>query len=120
MISRFTLLCVCFCSACVEVAGVGAAMDEREMTTGVIPLRHASLPGHVKLPRRYEKAAMGTNGIPTRVRKISIQPGHSVLGDSLSDRMSDLMAAMMWVKQELVRVLGNQDVFRCGGGGDVW
>ena len=78
-------------------------MDEREMTTGVIPLRHASLPGHVKLPRRYEKAAMGTNGIPTRVRKISIQPGHSPLGDSLSDRMSDLMAAVMWVKQELVR-----------------
>ncbi|KAK7100110.1 uncharacterized protein [Littorina saxatilis] len=77
-------------------------MDEREMKTGVIPLRHSSLPGHVKLPRRYEKAAMGTNGIPTRVRKISIQPGSSALGDSLSDRLDDLMSAMMWVKQELI------------------
>ena len=31
---------------------VGGAMTEKEMTSGVIPLRHASLPGHVKLPRR--------------------------------------------------------------------
>ncbi|KAL8558574.1 hypothetical protein ACOMHN_032507 [Nucella lapillus] len=75
---------------------------EHEMTSGVIPLRHASLPGHVKLPRRYEKAAMGSSGIPVRLRKISIQPGHSVLGDSLSDRLTDLTAAILWIKQELI------------------
>ncbi|KAL8558575.1 hypothetical protein ACOMHN_032508 [Nucella lapillus] len=77
-------------------------MDQHEMTSGVIPLRHASLPGHVKLPRRYEKAAMGSSGIPVRLRKISIQPGYSVLGDSLSDRLTDLTAAILWIKQELI------------------
>ncbi|XP_076463115.1 uncharacterized protein LOC143295347 isoform X2 [Babylonia areolata] len=77
-------------------------MDGREMTSGVIPLRHCSLPGHIKLPRRYEKAAMGTSGIPARMRKISIQPGQSALGGSLSDRLDDLMTAFMWVKQELI------------------
>lgn len=79
-------------------------MDERDMTTGVIPVRHASLPGHVKLPRRYEKAAMGTNGIPARVRKISIQQGQNSLRESLSERMEDLMGAIMWVKQELIEL----------------
>ncbi|PVD23957.1 hypothetical protein C0Q70_17233 [Pomacea canaliculata] len=77
-------------------------MDEREMLNGVIPVRHASLPGHVKLPRRYEKAAMGTSGIPARMRKISIQPGHTPLRDSLSDRLTDLMTAILWIKQELI------------------
>lgn len=77
-------------------------MDGREMKSGVIPLRHASLPGHVKLPRRYEKAAMGTSGVPARVRKISIQPGMGPLGDRMSDRLEDLGAAMCWVQQELI------------------
>ncbi|KAL8586812.1 hypothetical protein ACOMHN_061325 [Nucella lapillus] len=77
-------------------------MAKHEMTSGVIPLRHSSLPGLIKLPRRYEKAAMGSNGISARVRKISIQPGQSALGDSLSDRLDDLMDAFMWVKQELI------------------
>nr|KAG5710334.1 hypothetical protein BaRGS_009050 [Batillaria attramentaria] len=45
---------------------------------------------------------MGTNGIPTRVRKISIQPGQTALRESLSDRLEDLMGAIMWVKQELI------------------
>ncbi|XP_076441231.1 uncharacterized protein LOC143280463 [Babylonia areolata] len=81
---------------------VGTEGRTHEMTSGVIPLRDASLPGHVKLPRRYEKAAMGSKGIPVRVRKISLQPGGRALGDSLSARLDDLLAAVLWVRQELI------------------
>ncbi|KAK6179434.1 hypothetical protein SNE40_011794 [Patella caerulea] len=76
-------------------------MDEIGMDNGIIPLRNGSLPGQVKLPKRYESAFQDNNNtakIP-RHRKISFA---QVNGNTMSDRISDLMQAMKWVKQELI------------------
>jgi hypothetical protein len=69
------------------------------MTRGVIPVRHSSLPGLVKLPRRYEKAALG-DPRTAKHRKVSICAGP--LTETLSARMDDLTTAIVWVKQELI------------------
>ncbi|CAG5128456.1 unnamed protein product [Candidula unifasciata] len=75
-------------------------MDEHTMGHGVIPLRHSSLPGLIKLPRRYEKAALG-DPRTARHRKVSVC-GSIQLGETLSDRLDDLTMAVTWVKQELI------------------
>ena len=51
---------------------------------------------------RYEKAALGSSSHPSRARRVSIQPGFGPLGDKMSERLDDLMSAVLWVKQELV------------------
>ena len=66
------------------------------MDTGIIPIRHSSLPGQVRLPTRYETASNNRNA---RVRKVSQAQAPR---DCLGDRLDDLMTAMMWIKQELV------------------
>ncbi|XP_005094015.1 putative protein TPRXL [Aplysia californica] len=75
--------------------------EDHAMTAGLIPVRHAALPGVVKLPRRYEKAALG-DPRTARYRKVSICAGPLTVGDGMSDRLDDLMTAIMWVKQELI------------------
>ncbi|CAL1535568.1 unnamed protein product [Lymnaea stagnalis] len=76
-------------------------MDELAMTQGVIPVRHSSLPGVVKLPKRYEKAALGSPRT-ARHRKVSVCAGPLNMSETLSGRLEDLMTAVTWVKQELI------------------
>ncbi|XP_041359936.1 uncharacterized protein LOC121376184 isoform X2 [Gigantopelta aegis] len=71
-------------------------MDHVDMDTGIIPIRHSSLPGQVRLPTRYDRAGTNRN---TRTRKVSQAQAPR---DGLVDRLDDLMTAMMWVKQELI------------------
>lgn len=67
------------------------------MENGIIPLRHGSLPGILRLPKRYEQYAKKMS--PASKRKSSIAPAQNENDD---ERMHDLMQAIMWVKQELV------------------
>ncbi|RUS70981.1 hypothetical protein EGW08_021263 [Elysia chlorotica] len=76
-------------------------MNEHAMTQGVIPVRHSHLPGVVKLPKRYEKAALGDSRT-ARHRKFSICTEPARMRETISGRLDDLMAAIMWVKQELI------------------
>ncbi|BFY99866.1 hypothetical protein BsWGS_02906 [Bradybaena similaris] len=71
------------------------------MAHGVIPVRHSSLPGLIKLPKRYEKAAIG-DPRTARHRKVSVCAGSLHLGETLADRLDDLTMAVTWVKQELI------------------
>ncbi|XP_046327324.2 uncharacterized protein LOC124111606 isoform X2 [Haliotis rufescens] len=73
-------------------------MDDIDINTGIIPIRHSSLPGQVKLPKRYERVCRETT-LNGRTRKIS--QAH-VQKEGLGDRLDDLMQAMLWVKQELI------------------
>ncbi|GFO13340.1 hypothetical protein PoB_003984500 [Plakobranchus ocellatus] len=76
-------------------------MNDHTMTQGVIPVRHPSLPGVVKLPKRYEKAALG-DPRTARHRKVSLCTEPARMRETISDRLDDLMTAIMWVKQELI------------------
>ncbi|WAR23316.1 hypothetical protein MAR_036985 [Mya arenaria] len=60
------------------------------MENGIIPLRYGSLPGTLRLPRRYEHCTQ---------KMSSIGPASN---ENETERMHDLMKAVMWVKQELV------------------
>ncbi|GFR59941.1 hypothetical protein ElyMa_003519200 [Elysia marginata] len=76
-------------------------MNEHAMTQGVIPVKHPHLPGVVKLPKRYEKAALG-DPRTARHRKFSICTEPARMRETISGRLDDLMTAIMWVKQELI------------------
>ncbi|KAK3089684.1 hypothetical protein FSP39_005590 [Pinctada imbricata] len=65
------------------------------MDQNIVPLRHTSMPGLVKLPRRYELAG---NGDVTARRDSMEESGESTVWD----RLEDLSQAMMWIKQELI------------------
>lgn len=72
------------------------------MENGIIPLRHGSLPGALRLPKRYEKFSkdeMSPGLSSASKRKSSIILEHEETED---ERMRDMMQAIMWVKQELV------------------
>lgn len=71
------------------------------MENGIIPLRHGSLPGALRLPKRYEQFA-NIKMSPASKRKSSIAPA---LDENEGERMHDLMQAIMWVKQELVMTI---------------
>lgn len=68
------------------------------MENGIIPLRHGSLPGEVRLPKRFEKC-IKENMSPASKRKSSIAHVQEENGE---ERLRDLMQAIMWVKQELI------------------
>ncbi|XP_059146429.1 uncharacterized protein LOC131934005 [Physella acuta] len=76
-------------------------MNDLAMTCGIIPVRHSSLPGIVKLPKRFEKAALGSPRT-ARHRKVSVCAGALNTQETIGGRMDDLMTAVMWVKQELI------------------
>ncbi|WAR23318.1 hypothetical protein MAR_036987 [Mya arenaria] len=67
------------------------------MENGIIPLRHGSLPGALRLPRRYENCTRKMS--PVSKRNSSIAPASN---ENETERMHDLMQAIMWVKQELI------------------
>ena len=67
------------------------------MENGIIPLRHGSLPGILRLPKRYEQCVRKMS--PVSKRKSLVAPAQD---DNEDERMRDLMQAIMWVKQELV------------------
>ena len=74
------------------------------MENGTVPLRHGSLPGVLRLPKRYEQYAQQyALNQPSSAwkRKSSIAPAHI---ETEEERMSDLMQAIIWVKRELVRI----------------
>ncbi|XP_060578008.1 uncharacterized protein LOC132735125 isoform X1 [Ruditapes philippinarum] len=73
-----------------------------QMENGIIPLRHGSLPGALRLPKRYEKFSkdeMSPGLSSASKRKSSIIIEHEERED---ERMRDMMQAIMWVKQELI------------------
>lgn len=80
------------------------------MENGIIPLRHGSLPGVLKLPKRYEKLSK-LKMSPASKRKSSIALAQE---ETEEERMRDLMQAVLWIKQELVSphtVLFKTDTF---------
>ncbi|XP_045157258.2 uncharacterized protein LOC123523673 [Mercenaria mercenaria] len=68
------------------------------MENGIIPLRHGSLPGALRLPKRYEKFTKEKMS-PASKRKSSTAFVHEETED---DQLRDMMQAIMWVKQELI------------------
>ncbi|KAL4236183.1 hypothetical protein ACF0H5_004570 [Mactra antiquata] len=68
------------------------------MENGIIPLRHGSLPGVLRLPKRY-KRFVNVKVLPSAKRKASVVSG---MDENTDERMHDLMQAIMWVKQELI------------------
>lgn len=68
------------------------------MENGIIPLRHGSLPGVLKLPKRYEKLSK-LKMSPASKRKSSVALAQE---ETDEERMRDLMQAVLWIKQELV------------------
>ncbi|CAG5132772.1 unnamed protein product [Candidula unifasciata] len=74
-------------------------LNERRMTHGVIPVKQSSLPGLIRLPRRYDTDSVNVpvySNHPT-----AIQP-HCPENESVSERLKDLMQATLWLKQELI------------------
>ncbi|KAH3831567.1 uncharacterized protein LOC127879559 isoform X2 [Dreissena polymorpha] len=71
---------------------------------GIIPLRHGSLPGIVKLPKRYENFVERMT--PTGKRKSLTARTSS---DTNGDRTQDAVYAILWLKQELI-LLRQHDV----------
>ncbi|KAH3831566.1 uncharacterized protein LOC127879559 isoform X1 [Dreissena polymorpha] len=74
------------------------------MENGIIPLRHGSVPGIVKLPKRFEHCI--EHMAPSGKRKSLIAP---VSSDDNGDRLQDLVQAILWVKHELI-LLRQHDV----------
>ena len=62
----------------------------------VLPLRHSSLPGLVRLPHRYRSIAHEQEN-----RKGSIC---AEVHNGMSDRLEDMGQALLWIKQELVYI----------------
>ncbi|CAG5128139.1 unnamed protein product, partial [Candidula unifasciata] len=74
-------------------------LNERRMTHSVIPVKQSSLPGLMRLPRRYDTDSVSVpvySNHPT-----AIQP-HCPENESVSERLKDLMQATLWLKQELI------------------
>ncbi|KAH3831561.1 uncharacterized protein LOC127879972 [Dreissena polymorpha] len=67
------------------------------MQNRIIPLRHGSLHGIIKLPKRYEHCVEHMSN--TGKRRSLIAPAPS---DENGDRIQDLVQAILWVKQELI------------------
>jgi len=65
--------------------------------SSVIPIRHSSLPGMVRLPPRYKPDRKS----PPEPRKGNVGQHQDAIG--MADRMSDMSQALLWLKQELVR-----------------
>lgn len=62
------------------------------MNNGIIPLRQSSLPGDIRLPKRYEST-----------RDMSLKRNSLITNDEpLGERLDDLAQAMVWVKNELI------------------
>lgn len=72
-------------------------MSMTSADSSVIPLRHSSFPGIVRLPKRYKEGESRS----LDNRKCSI--GHLGSADKITERLTDLSQALLWVKQELVR-----------------
>lgn len=65
------------------------------MNNGIIPLRQSSLPGDIRLPKRYEST-----------RDMSLKRNSLITNDEpLGERLDDLAQAMVWVKNELVSAI---------------
>lgn len=62
-------------------------------------MRQSSLPGDIRLPKRYETA-----GDMSPKRRSLITDNAN---ESLGDRLDDLAQAMIWVKNELVSPLSD-------------
>ncbi|BFZ16845.1 hypothetical protein BsWGS_19883 [Bradybaena similaris] len=71
------------------------------MTHGLIPVKQSSLPGLIKLPRRYEKDSANVPVYSNHPR-VSEPTGPFPEEESLSERLNDLMMATLWIKQELI------------------
>lgn len=68
------------------------------MNNNIIPLRHSSLLGNVRLPKRYET----TEDIHSdRKGSVSLQSPD----EPMNERLDDLAQAMVWVKHELVSII---------------
>ncbi|XP_069126497.1 uncharacterized protein [Argopecten irradians] len=61
-----------------------------------VPLRHSSLPGIVRLPRRYKVEE--SRSLDSRKGSIDHLRG----ADKIAERLSDLSQALLWIKQELI------------------
>ncbi|KAK3612660.1 hypothetical protein CHS0354_042189 [Potamilus streckersoni] len=77
------------------------------MEKGIIPLRYGSLPGAIRLPKRYEQLSnrKGNKSLSLkRVENVHVQPSAGDEGEKgcLTERLDDLMQAIIWVKQELI------------------
>lgn len=66
----------------------------------IVPLRHGSIPGVLRLPKRYEHFATDRMSSASK-RRSSIMPTQD---ENEEERMHDMMQAIMWVKHELVGI----------------
>lgn len=81
------------------------------MNNNIIPLRHSSLPGNVRLPKRYE----ATEDINSdRKGSVSSQSPD----EPMNERLDDLAQAMVWVKHELI-LLRQHDILLKRQFGDI-
>ncbi|XP_033737738.1 uncharacterized protein LOC117325545 [Pecten maximus] len=60
-----------------------------------VPLRHSSLPGIVRLPKRYKVEE--SRSLDSRKGSIDHRGA-----DRIAERLSDLNQALLWIKQELI------------------
>ncbi|KAL3868980.1 hypothetical protein ACJMK2_041725 [Sinanodonta woodiana] len=76
------------------------------MEKGIIPLRHGSLPGGIRLPKRYEQLCNRKGNKSSSLKRadyVHVQPSarDEIESTCLTERLDDLMQAIVWVKQEL-------------------
>ncbi|XP_060082058.1 uncharacterized protein LOC132561351 [Ylistrum balloti] len=69
-------------------------MASRE--SSCVPLRHCSLPGIVRLPKRYKVEE--SRSLDSRKGSIDHLRGT----EKIAERLSDLSQALLWIKQELI------------------
>ncbi|CAC5385698.1 unnamed protein product [Mytilus coruscus] len=82
------------------------------MNNNIIPLRHSSLPGDVRLPKRYEQLEEMTTERKGRLSTTN------TADETISERLDDLSQAMVWVKHELI-LLRQHDILLKRQFGDI-